>query len=105
MSATIAALVCVLVLLGMTGSVDCQREPQARGGKANALFNTVCCVVAVFCRLLVICSKMVVMTGSPLASHLAPRCWFRSGYGVCGKVLKFFRCRWGSCGSGRCAPR
>ena len=42
MSATIAALVCVLVLLlGTTGSVDCQRETQARGGKAKALFNTV----------------------------------------------------------------
>ena len=41
MSATIAALVCVLVLLlDPTGSVDCQRETQARGGKANAAFNT-----------------------------------------------------------------
>ena len=48
MSAMITALVCVLVLLDTTGAIDCQREPQARGGKANALFNTVCCVVAVF---------------------------------------------------------
>ena len=48
MSAMIAALVCVLVLLDTTGGVDCQREPQARGGKANAALQHCCCVVAVF---------------------------------------------------------